>query len=230
MTARYAIYMAPESDTPLWRFGTAWLGRDPETGAEAVERLGLADDEHVRITATPARYGFHGTLKPPFRLAVDSHESELVTALRVFAAKRAPFLAPALCLGAMGQFLALVPGGDASALEGLAADCVTDFDLFRAPLTKDEVARRNPKQLSPTQQSYLARWGYPYVLDEFRFHMTLTGKLDPGDMSRVRPVLERATAELAGDPIRVSSVALFREPAPFEPFELIGRFALDGAC
>jgi hypothetical protein len=28
------------------------------------------------------------------------------------------------------------------------------------------------------QRNYLDRWGYPYVMEEFRFHMTLTGRLD----------------------------------------------------
>ncbi len=31
---RYAIYLAPELDHPLWHFGSAWLGYDAATRAD----------------------------------------------------------------------------------------------------------------------------------------------------------------------------------------------------
>lgn len=37
------------------------------------------------------------------------------------------------------------------------------------------LARRRERPLSPQQEIYLARWGYPYVLEEFRFHWRANG-------------------------------------------------------
>ena len=228
MTERYAIYYAPERETPLWRFGTSWLGRDPETGEGLVARFGLSEELHARVVDTPAHYGFHGTLKPPFRLAADTGVSDLRDALKAFVATRQAFVLPQLHLGELGGFLALLPEGNSTALAGLAADCVTALDRFRAPLTDAEIARRNPDRLEPGQRANLERWGYPYVLDAFRFHMTLTGRLAPDELSRIRPVLDRASAELVREPVQVSSVALFHEPGPSEPFRLAGRYRFGG--
>lgn len=228
MTERYAIYYAPERETPLWRFGTSWLGRDPETGESLVARFGLSEELHARVIDTPARYGFHGTLKPPFRLAIDASVSDLHDALEEFVATRQPIVLPQLHLGELGGFLALLPEGKSAALAGLAADCVTTLDRFRAPLTDAEIARRNPDGLEPGQRANLERWGYPYVLDAFRFHMTLTGRLAQDELSRIRPVLDRALAELIRAPVQVSSVALFHEPGPSEPFRLAGRYRFGG--
>lgn len=228
MTARYAIYLAPEPDTLVWRFGTSWLGRDPETGPCAVARLGLAAAYHAKITATPARYGFHGTLKPPFRLAEDASCEELVAALERFAAGYPSFEAPSLVLGELDGFLALVPAGPAPALGELAAACVTGFDGFRAPLTQADIARRNPDRLTSAQRKNLTNWGYPHVLDDFRYHMTLTGRLDEAEIARVRPLLEAASDPLRGLRLQVGSVALYHEPAPGADFRLVRRFPLSG--
>jgi len=226
MIERFAIYLAPEPDTAVWRFGTSWLGRDPETGPCTTKRLGLPVGLHSAITVTPARYGFHGTLKPPFRLADGATVAALLGALDRFASQRPAFDAPPVVLGALNSFLALVPDGDVAALEGLAADCVRAFDEFRAPLSDAEIARRNPDALTPGQQENLTNWGYPYVLNDFRYHMTLTSKLDKGEMARIRPVLETATKALRVIPLPVRSVALYHEPAPGVAFHLVRRFPL----
>jgi len=224
VTGRYAIYLAPDRDTPLWRFGTTWLGRDPETGVRAVDRFGLPRDLHAEITGTPSRYGFHGTLKPPFRLAEGADEQYLKIALRRFAATRRPFAVPGLRLGELGGFLALLPNDGCPALYDLAGDCITMLDALRAPLSDAEITRREPDRLTPVQRENLECWGYPYVLKEYRFHMTLTEKLGLETMAKVFPVLAQATADIVDRPISVSSVALFHEPAPSEPFRLISRF------
>ena len=229
MTERYAIYLAPEADTPVWRFGTCWLGRDPATGNCRAETLGLSTAYHTKITATPARYGFHGTLKPPFRLAGDATREGLIAALAQFAAQRPVFDAPPLMLGELDGFLALVPDGAAPALAELAADCVTGFDEFRAPLTGADIARRNPERLTTAQRENLTNWGYPHVLDDFRYHMTLTGRLDESDMAQVRALLEAATEPFRGLPLPVRSVALYHEPAPEADFQLLQRIPLKRA-
>ena len=36
--------------------------------------------------------------------------------------------------------------------------------------------------LTDRQEALLTQWGYPYVMEEFRFHITLTGALDPAHL------------------------------------------------
>ena len=54
---------------------------------------------------------------------------------------------------------------------------VREIDAFRKPLTKEELTIRRSKGLTRSQDENLIKWGYPYVFSEFRFHMTLTGKI-----------------------------------------------------
>ena len=90
MTERFAVYFAPAPDTPLWDFGTSWLGRDPERDIDLPrpDLPGLEDGDIARISASPRRYGFHGTLKPPFGLADGQDAEALYAAVAAFAASR----------------------------------------------------------------------------------------------------------------------------------------------
>ncbi|MCL2581729.1 MAG: DUF1045 domain-containing protein [Streptosporangiales bacterium] len=179
---RYAIYAAPGTGTAdpaaiaLRERAERWLGR-AVSGAPVAP--GVPDGwDRARvdaITADARRYGFHATLKAPFRLARGRTAAELDAAVARFAAGRAAARIPRLSLACLGAgFYALVPGDDAPGLRALAAETVTAFDAFRAPPTAAETARRHPERLSERQRELLAAWGYPYVLNEFRFHLTLT--------------------------------------------------------
>ena len=80
---RYAVYVAPPPESALWRFGSAVVGRDAASG-EA--QLGFAPDGFDAtawrsMTTKPRRYGFHATIKAPFRLADEASLSDLSTAL-----------------------------------------------------------------------------------------------------------------------------------------------------
>jgi putative phosphonate metabolism protein len=217
---RYAIYYAPESQDPLWAAGCAWLGGDPETGTRSAP-----PDEAAGLIGHPARYGFHATFKPPFALAEGKTEAELESTLAKFAAARKAGPMPALCVQELHGFLAIRPVGDAAALHELADACVEAFDAFRRPPSPAELAMRRSGGLSPVQESNLARWGYPYVFGEYRFHMTLTERLDDGARARLETILEaRFDAALAA-PRALRSIALFVEPEAGKPFELRKRFA-----
>ncbi|WP_019015466.1 DUF1045 domain-containing protein [Elioraea tepidiphila] len=226
MAYRYAIYWAPPRGHPLWREGCAWLGRDPETGERIVPPMpgGMAEQQHATITAEPARYGWHGTLKPPFRLADGESEASLDAALRAFAAAQAPFDVGRLVVRPLSGFLAVVPAERSAPLDALAAACVSTFDAFRAPPEPGEVARRQRAGLTPGQQANLARWGYPYVMDEFRFHLTLTGRLAMDEAAPLGEVLAARFSGALAEPIRVEEVALYVEPAPGAPFILRRRY------
>ena len=138
------------------------------------------------LTRDPRKYGFHATLKAPMALAIGKTEAGLLAACETFAGtpRAIPVIRPVV--DAISGFIAVVPAEPSAELERLAADCVREFDSFRAPLTPEDRARRNPSALTPRQCDYLDRWGYPYVMEEFRFHMTLTGRLDA---ERREPVL-----------------------------------------
>jgi putative phosphonate metabolism protein len=225
--SRYALYYAPPSDSLLWTAGVHWLGRDPETG-EAVAPppvQGLAAERQIRLTDAARRYGWHATLKAPFALGAGLSRENLMTQLERFCARRGTVPLPTLKVGTVDGFLALIPSQRSEVLQKLAVDCVEFFDPLRAPPSPADRARREPAALSDRQRAYLDRWGYPYVLDEFRFHLTLTAPLAAPDRAALRPWLERWFAEALARPAAVDGLALFEEPGPGAPFRLIRRVA-----
>ena len=189
---RYAIYFSPTADEPLSRAAATWLGRDAFTG-ELYPRTAEHDltvEELDELTADPRRYGFHATLKAPFHLTDGASEADLLAALAAFAEETAPFNIPLVAVEQIGPFFALVPQTPHQPLQQFAARVVESFEPFRAALSETDLQRRKPDSLPPQQRENLMRWGYPYVFDEFRFHMTLTGPVpearSPG-MSRASP-------------------------------------------
>lgn len=225
---RYAVYAAPGG--ALGRFGAAWLGWDAETGTSAAEPpagLGPLPRPWAEVVAAPARYGFHGTLKPPFRLAPGTDAAQLHWAIQALCLRLRPVDAGPLRLERIGGFLALVPAGPAPALDDLAARLVEGLDAFRAPPAPAEVARRNPDRLSAAQRALLDRWGYPYVMQEFRFHLTLSGDLPEDQAEGLRAALAPAVGAVLPDALHLPDVALFGE-APDGRFRLIHRYRLGG--
>jgi putative phosphonate metabolism protein len=211
---RAAIYFAPPPASLLGQPAACWLGRDAFTGAPAR----AADPRIDAIVRDPARYGFHATLKAPFRLAEGRTLAALEDALHAFASARQGFVVPALALARLGQFFALVPERANAAVQALEGDVLRHFEPFRAPLTPSEIEKRRPHRLTPRQRELLDRWGYPHVLDEFRFHMTLTGPVAFAEFPWVEAMLSARFASFTGRPLAVEALALFVEPEPGAPF------------
>lgn len=225
---RYAVYYAPKAGSALAEFGNHWLGLDPETGEELDHRLvrGLDFSQIHRLSRTPARYGFHGTLKPPFRLAAEANFEILEQAVQELAASQHSFQLPRLMVKRIGKFVALVPDGPLNFLDTLAENCVIGLDSLRAPLSEEDLARRLKKRLSPHQRELLEKWGYPYVLDEFRFHLTLTGEMGETEANRLQNILASQLSDLLDQPVDIEELCLFGDPGNGQPFRLLKRFPL----
>jgi len=228
---RYAIYYAPAPGSDLDRFGTHLLGYDAFSGEDLPFPDGIpqAAPDWRELTDDPRRYGFHATLKAPFSLAPGRTESELVSACEAFAAtpRAVPVIRPVV--GSISGFVAVIPAEPPPGLIRLAADCVSAFDSFRAPLTAADRTRRNPSQLTPGQREHLDRWGYPYVFDDFRFHITLTGRLDAERREPILAMLRNRFAAVGLETLAIDSIALFRQDKANARFRTVGRYGLEQA-
>ena len=217
---RYALYFTPAEDAPLTRAASAWLGRDAFTGENLPQEdhPGFEAGEVFKLTDDPSRYGFHATLKAPFHLAEGKSEADLLKAMEAFAAETSAFDIPSVIVGQLGHFFALVPESLHPPLQKFAADVVETFEPFRAPLSEADIARRKPDTLPPGQRDNLMRWGYPYVFDDFRFHMTLTGPVPEAQAPVMASILKQRFAEFIGRPLRIDGLAIFVEPERSAPF------------
>ncbi len=223
---RYAVYFAPRPGTFADR-AADWLGRDAVTGQALAQPLLPGVPQPEAITVDPRRYGFHATLRAPFHPAKGLTVHEIADATATLAARLAPVTCDGLRLENLHGFLALTPTGCEAALLDLAAAVVEATNPLRAPLTAAEVARRRPESLSPRQRALLDQWGYPFVMDEFRFHLTLTDRL-PDDQARtVATALQAHFAPILPSPFVIEDLSLFGEDADGS-FHLLHRYALTG--
>jgi putative phosphonate metabolism protein len=223
---RYAIYHAAARGGALDRFGSHLLGYDAWTGEELPFPEGVvrAVPDWRDLTRDPRKYGFHATLKAPMTLADGKTEAELLAACASFAETPRPIPVITPVLDSISGFIAVVPAEPSIELEQLAADCVSAFDSFRAPLAPEDRARRNPSKLTLRQSEYLDRWGYPYVMEEFRFHMTLTGRLGRKRHEPVLAMLRERFAAIGLARLAIDGIALFRQDGATSRFRIIGHW------
>ncbi|NIF52135.1 DUF1045 domain-containing protein [Burkholderia sp. Ax-1724] len=228
---RFAVYYAPARESAWWQAGSAWLGRDAQSGEHcaAPQPASLAR-ALAELTEAPRRYGWHGTLVAPFRLAPGLAPDDVLATARTWALTQHAFDLPVEA-ATLGDFVALRPAdehGDAR-IRDVAASALQALDALRAQPSEADLARRLAAPLSERQRSLLLQWGYPYVFDEFRFHMTLSNSLDDAGERAALLAWWRQRVPALG-PLSVDHAALFVEPAPDEPFVLWQRlpFRADG--
>ena len=219
---RYAIYFTPSMYDPLSVAAASWLGRNVYSGEapEAPSIAGFSRQELAFHTAVPRRYGFHGTIKAPFRLHDDTSEPALLKSLMHFASTMTPFEIPKMEIGRHGEFFGLAPSAPCEQMNHLAASVIQAFDAFRAPLSDIEIERRDPDRLTAPQFSNLHRWGNPYVMEEYRFHMTLTGPMTAAEMPRFETALRAHFNPYLLRPLEIANIALFVENEPGAPFHV----------
>ena len=206
--SRYALYYAPEEGSEWASFGEQWF---------------------ARIDEAPRRYGFHATLKAPFRLAQGSSPQALLDHLLAYCARRSVWTMPPLKIALLDDFLALVPEVEDPEIDLVAAQCVTLFDQYRAPLNECDLARRKPERLDAGELGLLTRWGYPYVLERFRFHLSLSGPLGGTDPRRIAELTLKASKAMhsLGRPA-FDAICVFEEPREGGPFRLLRRVPFTG--
>lgn len=228
MNERYAIYYAPPADSLLWRLGSAWLGRDATTGdALSPPVVPGIDLPRLRaLTASPRHYGLHATLKPPFRLAAGVQPAQLIEAVGELARSLQPFEMPALEVAVLSGFIAVRPASASPALQALSDRCVVDLDRFRRPPDEAELAKRRAHGISAAQDELLMRYGYPYVLSEWRFHITLTERVHGEERERLCAFLADHLAPALAAPLTCDDICLFVQEDGDTPFLLTQRFAL----
>lgn len=244
--ARFAVYYVPPAGSCWWHEGSRWLGRDAITNRalNAPQVAGLSSALSA-VTVDARRYGLHGTLKAPMRLAAGAKLEDLSAIAAQVAARHTAFDLPLTIdvvdtdNGKRPGFVALrpktnvagVPGAVSAAgasaakqIDALAFDCVEAFDGLRAPPTDAELARRLAQPLTTRQRELLTHWGYPFVFDEFRFHITLTDRVNAADAAAITDWWKPRVQALGA--MRVDALALFVQPTPGAPFVLAERFAL----
>ena len=229
---RYAIYFVPVADSEFFRFGSSVLGYDCYTGnrVHAPPYLGVEPALWDRLTIEPRRYGFHATLKAPFQLSPSCSEAQLVSALHSFAGLGHAILTLKPTIRMLSGFAAVVPEGASPAINELASRCTTIFDAFRAPMSAQERARRVASGLSQSQIENLDRWGYPYLFSDFRFHMTLTSKVDLERRDDVLATLQKAlTRACKGRLLGIERISLMRQNDAASSFRVIEQATLKTA-
>ena len=226
---RYALYYAPKPESALWHFGSTVIGYDAVDGSErpVPDYAASLADRWRELTAEPRKYGFHATLKAPFHLATGVDEEALRAALRKYSQATSSALIDGLAVASIGPFIALRPTGDVARLNALASDIVRAFEPFRAPITAADRERRLKSPLTERQTDYLDRFGYPYVHEEFRFHMTLSGPLHSDD----RDVMLTILTEVCGTqeiqmPTAINRICLFRQDEPSSRFRIVDSVEL----
>ncbi|MFV1442893.1 MULTISPECIES: DUF1045 domain-containing protein [unclassified Phaeobacter] len=223
---RYAIYYVPPKQAEWSRFASSWLGWDLCEGRPLDHPTNTGLDV-AAITDVPRKYGLHATIKPPFRLAEGKTADALAERFAQFATEMAPVRLDGLTLTRLGRFLALCPTGDQLSLNRLAFNCVRDLEDFRSPPSAAELDRRRTGGLTPAQEQALLTWGYPYVGDSFRFHITLTGKRPKAELPAIESMLQDRLGPLLPAPFVLGDLALVGEGSDGR-FQLIHRHALTG--
>jgi 2'-5' RNA ligase len=226
MTERYAVYFAPGADSELGLFGQSILCRSATRKRETDARSTFADQSQwLRLTEKPAHYGFHATLKAPFELAHNQSLDSLTAAVTEFAKNQLPIELTSLYPRSLGGFMALTLENEFEPLSRFALNCVESLEPFRKALSDSDLQRRKSQSLSNRQEILLLKYGYPYVADEFHFHLTLSGKLSDHDKDYEAWAISEYSRLISETPV-LDRLAIFKQVDRQSPFLQLVEFCL----
>lgn len=225
---RYAICFTPPMGDPLSAAAASWLGRSVYSGepVEPPSIAGLSLSEIAFHTAAPRRFGFHAMIMAPFRLAPGTDESQLLKALMHFTSAETPFGIERIEVTRLSHCWALAPQVPSQAMHLLAGRVVQAFDRFRASLSEEEIERSDPDRLTAPQFTNLHRWGDPFVMDQFRFHLKLTGALNAAAERLLEAPLRELFEPHLKEPLVIDSLALFIEEDAGAPMRVHSQHPL----
>jgi hypothetical protein len=211
---RYAVYFCPAAGSALDAFGREWL---------SVEHVpGIAPERLRTLTANVRRYGWHATLCAPFALVASAGYDELRRILADIA-QHASVVDLPLQLDRLSGFLALRPSSGEDSVKALSEQCVRRLNALRAPSTEAAWQRRAP-HLDEAELALFREFGYPYVLDRYRFHMTLSAPAGDVEEWALREwFVPRLAKPLVA---RIDAFTICRENELGDPFEDVERIPL----
>ena len=225
MSARYAVFFAPDNSSNLASYGACTLRRLPDAQAYEIDSNSFQDQSLAeQLTATPTHYGFHATLKAPFYLASGTSEQQLFEAVEEFCKSQKPIVLDGLKPQWLGSFMALSFAGQPQEIIDLASQCVTSFERFRAPLMAEDLSKRKPDSLSEVQKTYLYKYGYPFVMSEFNFHMTLTSRFECNEYPDYVEWLQNLYDEMVPDTPYLDRLVVFSQVDRKTPFKQLAQF------
>ena len=228
MSERYAVYFSPDADSELGQFGQAVFSRSPNSqrGSNASSTF-LNEARWQKLTEKPAHYGFHATLKAPFELMSGQSLDALTTEVINLAKSSVPIELTSLYPRSFGGFMALNLATEIEPLSRFAFKCVESFEPFRRALSEADVIRRKQHNLSDRQEVLLQKYGYPHVADEFRFHLTLTGRLTDEDQDYENWVISEYNRLISETPV-LDRISIFMQPDRKTPFIQVTEHTFTG--
>ena len=232
---RVAIYFLPKKNSSLENFGKNLLGRDINKKKKIsltrrqkyfINRGFTYFDELKDYCEQPAKYGFHATLKAPFRLKRNVKTKNFYDVISHIAAQHSRFKIKGLKIVYSKKFTFITSRKPNKLLINLESDLVKHLDTFRAELNKTEIKKRIPDSLTFKQNKYLKEWGYPFVFDQFKFHMTLMNQNNNKLSNKQKLELEKLIYKTSNNVIEFNEISLLGENKNGH-FEEIKRFKLN---
>jgi 2'-5' RNA ligase len=226
MYARYAVYFSPDDQSALAHFGQHVLGRSAEHDRSDQANSAFSDHERwYTLTERPAYYGFHATLKAPFELSSTHRSDDLIQACSALATRHKPIVLSGLAPRRMGSFAALTLPVQPPTLSDLANDCVLALEPWRATISEHDIKRRLGQGLSERQVDQLTKYGYPYIFDDFLFHMTLSSELSSDDSDFMQWLLAEYERYAIDDPL-LDRIVLYAQTDRNSAFLRLREFSL----
>jgi alpha-D-ribose 1-methylphosphonate 5-triphosphate synthase subunit PhnG len=219
---RYAVYYVPDQDSDLYRLGSSLLGYSLREGKElpmaALPGAGAPGEYSKKASV----YGFHSTVIAPFR--TQRGKEGIASAIALALSKHAPFRLAPLRLRLLNGFPALCAEGPMDGFQALEKSLLEALYPLFLPPDPESLGRRG--ELNPKQLGYFWKWGYPFVLDEHRFHMTLG---DPNSSDGYIGALKNYFPASSTDALVFGKVTLCAQESPGSRFISLGDFPLGAA-